>query len=180
MKLLISTLLFLTFQLSLMSQNGVPEIPTDYTLEKKEDYKPYEAKVIELIKWLDSSPLSKNFDERANARKFVSKWINGCPYVSVALHQKVFLSIKEENLPYYGELFSAYMYGNALHALENKEKKYEGTELELQERGVLMMYNSYEKCKEITKVKSKGMEKYAKLIKKEKLMNWLKKNVVFN
>lgn len=168
----------LVIALPFVAATQTPDIPKDYELKEKEDYLPYEGKVMELVRWLHSDAEQTAADKKA-ASKFVFDWTNGCPYVSVALHQKVFLPIMDEKHPIANELLMAYQFGMTLYILENKAAAYKGIEPEVQAAGIRAMNGVYERYLALGGMKSRTMKKYGKLITKGKLVDWVRKNVPF-
>ena len=87
------------------------------------------------------------------------------------------MGLIEEKATYVKELFTTYHFGVALHMLMHQDKEYDGTEYEIQVAGINTMYESYIKLN--PQQKSKTMENYGKLIRKNKLLEWVEKNVEF-
>ncbi|VXD19583.1 hypothetical protein [Marinoscillum sp. 108] len=152
-------------------------VPDPSSLKTAEDYKPLEETVIELLQSLTKDRYRINKSSRLEADNFVSKWLNGCPYLHMYLHQAVVMGLIEEKATYGKELFTTYHFGVALHMLMNQDKDYDGTEYEIQVAGINTMYESYIKLN--PQQKSKTMENYGKLIRKNKLLEWVEKNVEF-
>lgn len=177
MKAVLMLLVAMILSVTLQAQE-IPKIPKDYILDKKEDYKPYEAKVIELIQWLEASPIGLKKKARAEASQFIFDWINGSPYVTIAFHEKAYIGLLEERYLYTNELVLTYQFAMTLHVLQNPDKKYNGTETDLQTVGVRKMVAAYEKAK--NKSHSPAMAKFQKMIKKKKLAAWVKKNISFD
>ena len=72
------------------------EVPKNYKLEKKEDYKPYEKDVLACIEYLETSSFDPDNEVRLQANAFLLKWITGCPYISINLHGYV-MDYTQEN-----------------------------------------------------------------------------------
>lgn len=161
-----SKIIFFLFNMvvvfSLLSQEF--EVPKDYKLEKKEDYKPYEDDVVACIEYLESTPFDKNTKTRAEASAFLLKWITGCPYIKINLNSYV-MEYTQKNK----DFLMTFLGGWTKYAIENPE---EVNDFMGNMAGIKSIIKVYKRGKGIKK--DKNVEKLVKMENDGELESWLK------
>lgn len=94
------------------------EIPTNYSLETPEDCEALHPTVVQVIDWLQDTPIDEQKDKRTLANAFFIQWLEATPYVGIELHME-FLGYVEKN----PELLSIFMGGWAKFAINNPDQK---------------------------------------------------------
>lgn len=143
------------------------QVPKDYKLKEKEDYKPYEPQILQAIDWALNTPLDKEVEKRQEAYAFILAWLSGSPDVTININFDV-VNVSKTNQ----DLLFPFMMGWAKYALENNYSK---DNLEGNIAGVKAVVKFYEDNKKLLK-KDKAVEKYKKLIEDNKLEEELKKS----
>lgn len=144
------------------------EVPKDYILEKAEDFEPYKNDVVDCVAWLLSTPINEQEEKRAEATKFLMKWINGSPDTHVIISEQMcpFIKTNPAFIVYYMGGWAKYSIASG-NANDLTEGSYAGL------LTVVMLYeNNYDIIK-----KDKHIEKLLKLLKKGKLRDFVEKNV---
>ena len=143
------------------------KVPQNYSLVKKEDYKPYEKDVLAGIEFLENSPFDKNPEKRKEINTFLLKWMMGCPYVKIDLHSYV-LEYAQKNK----DFIMTFLGGWTRYAIEHSKdvNKFSGNLEGL--RSIIKVYQNGKGIKEDKKV-----EKLVKLEKDSKLEEWLRKKL---
>lgn len=141
-------------------------IPTNYTLDKPEDYKLLEKDVITTINWLYNTPVNEQAEKRMEANAFFIKWTSGTPDVHIGIDGNVVNFMENP------ELLIMYIAGWAKYSIEtgNDNDKIAGTLA-----GIEMAISFYEKNIKHLK-KDKNVEKYIKMQKKGTLKEYIEKN----
>lgn len=153
-------LLVSSFQLFAQEYNP----PSNYQLNKKEDFAKYEKEVIKATDWLIKTPLGEEDTKRLYVNKFLMTWLAGSPNVTVELNQKI------TPISDCADCMLVFLGGYAKYALENDD--YENAE-KANIAGVESMIEFYKKNKEqLGKVKL--MEKYIKAQNKNELPEFVK------
>jgi hypothetical protein len=93
-------------------------VPEDYRLLAKDDYGHYSSDFIAATNYLLRTPASMDKENRARVKKFVSEWIAGCPFVTIAITKPVVTPFLSESEP---EPFLLYMAGWTRYALETND-----------------------------------------------------------
>lgn len=140
------------------------EVPVNYKLDKSEDYAPYEKRIIACIDWLEKTPINEEKEKREAAKKFLMKWIEGSPNVTIELQG--FITTFADKNP---ELLLAFMGGWTKFVLENPEylkDKVRGNVAGL--RSLLKVYSMGNGMK-----KDKDIDKLVKLSEDGDLKNWV-------
>ena len=83
----------LVFSTNALSQEY--QVPKNYKLEKKDDYKPYEKDILATIEFLETSSFDSDNKLRTEANAFFLKWITGCPYIKINIRGYVMNYTKE-------------------------------------------------------------------------------------
>ena len=143
------------------------EVPKNYKLEKKEDYKPYENDVLAAIEYLETSPFDKNIEKRKEVNAFLLKWMTGVPYVKIEMNSYV-LELTKKNK----DFLMIFLGGWTRYALQNPEgnNKFDGNLAGIQ--NIINVYTTADGIK-----KDKKVEKLIKLQKKGELEKWLKETL---
>lgn len=153
-----------------LGQNGTPKftVPEEYEFNLPEDYEKYEPKILQTIDWYLWR--SKGFDEdlREDAREFFIKWLIGSPSVTVDIQPKIvnFIEINPD-------LLIPFMMGWTKYALSNHSKDH----VKNTGAGIVTAVDYYNKNRGYLG-KDKNIEEYEKMIKKNKLENYIKKNII--
>lgn len=134
------------------------QAPQNYSLEKAEDYAPYEQDVLDGINWLSETPVNKEADKRKEVCAFLMKWMMGSPHVKIEVGEAVtFLGSPD--------LLIGFLCGWTKYALETKNC---ADKLKGNLAGIEHAINMYQKNKDVLP-KDKNIEKYIKLQSKGKL-----------
>ena len=141
-------------------------VPDKYTMDEKEDYKPYEPQIKATIDWYLGQSLGSDPKKRAAASEFFMKWIGGTPDVSVGIDARIvnFMGTNRE-------LLLPFIMGWVKYSLDNDYSK----DMVLANKaGIEAVVAYYDKNKGFLK-KDKNVEKYAKLIRKGQLEEEIRK-----
>lgn len=144
------------------------QVPKDYKLKEKEDYKPYEPQILQAIDWALNTPLDKEVEKRQEAYGFIMAWISGAPNVTVNVYYDI-VNISSNNT----DLLLPFIMGWIKYSLENN---YSADDLKGTKAGIEALVKFYEDNKKLLK-KDKAVEKYKKLIEDNKLEEELKKKL---
>jgi hypothetical protein len=144
------------------------QVPEDYVFEKAEDYKPYEDDVVGCVDWLVETPLFQNPSKREKANALLLKWLMGSPYVHIEINP-VIVSFAGTS----PDMLMVFMGGWARHSITTKEyeDKVAGNVAGLE--AVIGFYNTNKGLLP----RDKNIEKYAKLKKKDKLREFVEKQL---
>ncbi len=93
-------------------------VPTNYKLQKTEDFKKYEKDIIACVNWLETSPLNKEPEKRKEANAFLLAWITGSPNVSVGINANI-VNFNEKN----AAMLLIFMGGWTKSVLESKTQQ---------------------------------------------------------
>ena len=169
MKNLTLILLFSFVSLLAFAQNDNPKytVPSEYTFVEPEDYDTYEPQIREVIDWYLWRSLAFDSEKRRDASAFFFQWLIGTPTVSVELNTNIANFL--DNNP---ELLMPFMMGWTKYSLENDTKD----KIECNIASIETVVGYYNKNKGFLK-KDKNIEDYEKMMKKNKLKNYIKKNI---
>ncbi len=144
------------------------DVPKNYKFENKEAYKAYEPQIKETINWLQQTPLGKESNKRQEANAFFITWLTGSPNVSIDIDPRIvnFIGINPEMLV-------PFMTGWAKYSLENNYSK---DNILGNKAGIEAVVAFYKKNRGYLK-KDNNIEKYEKLISKDKLQDEIQKRL---
>jgi hypothetical protein len=142
------------------------EVPENYRLKEKEDYKKYEKDFIEGAKFLMEMPVNYKPKKRSEVKKFVMTWMMGSPDVMIEISELALFKGSEEYL-------LIFMSGWSLEHLNSK--KFDD-KLSGYVAGIEAVLKFYEDNNSILKA-DKLIKKYAKLKKKEKLASYIESKI---
>lgn len=140
------------------------EVPENYSF--KGQYEAYEKQIVKAAKWLQRTAPDKDVEKRRAAKTFISKWIMGAPHVTVALNS-VTMGLKNIS----GDLHMAYLGGSIRHGIKTDNKDLAGSTY----AGMKAAIKYYKKHKNKLG-ENETFEKYARLLKKGELRQYLKDN----
>lgn len=165
MKTITLLLILITLPIGLYAQDF--EVPKNYTLDKAEDYAPYEQDIINCFDWLMITPINEQTEKRKEANIFLLKWLIGSPNVHIEIKQEIVTFIGTSP-----DLLMIFMGGWTKYSLESKnfDNKIEGTKAGIE--SVIEFYNKNRKFLP----KDKNIEKYIKMKKKGTLNDYIEKN----
>lgn len=143
------------------------KVPVDYNFEKPEDYGFYEKDVINCINWLFKTPLNEAKEKRANANRFLLKWIMGSPSVAIELNANILTFMSSSP-----DLLIIFFGGWTKYVLESKDDD----KLEGNLAGLNATIDFYVKNKKHMK-KDKELEKLFKMKEKETLREFVRKKL---
>jgi len=144
------------------------EVPKRYKLEKAEDYKKYEPKVLECINWILNTPINEDKKKRQDANAFLMKWLEGSPSVTIEVNVEI-VSFMDSS----PDLLMIFFAGWTRHVLEGGEKD---DMLAGNMAGLEAVMNFYEKNRKKMS-KDKDVEKYIKMKEKGKLESFIEKKL---
>lgn len=143
------------------------EVPKNYKLVLVEDYAPYEEDVIKTVDWMINTPIIVDIAKRKEASAFLFKWISGAP--------KVMISLTVENSDFGNS--DCLMIFMGAWARNNITNHVYDNPLESNLAGINAVIKFYNKNRK-SLGKKKKIEKFIKLKKKGKLIDFIKKNML--
>lgn len=166
-KLILTTTLFCFVALFSYPQESNPKftVPEDYAFVNPEDYANYEPQVIEAIDWYLWRSMAFDAGKRKEASSFFLQWLIGSPSVTVEIQPDV-ANFFQTN----PELMMPFMMGWTKHSLENNSDD----NIKGSIAGIEAVVRYYQKNRGFLK-ENKEVEKYAKMIEKNKLEKHIKK-----
>jgi hypothetical protein len=142
------------------------ELPANYAFATKEDYVTYEKPFIQVVEWLENTPLNQEKAKRQQVNSFIFKYLEGSPTVNIEL--KSFVSELSKKNP---DLQVAFMGNWAKHKLQNPAL----TDIvKLNTAGVKTALKIYQLS---GASKDKTMEKIAKFTSEQELEEWVKSKI---
>lgn len=144
------------------------QVPTNYTLEKEEDFIKYEKDIIDCIRWMEDTPLNQQTEKRKEASAFFIKWLIGAPQVSVEISSDI-VNFADTN----PMLLIIFMGGWTDMVLANPE--YRQDRIKGNMAGLESVISFYKKGNGIKK--DKNVDKYIKLQSKGELEKFVKEKV---
>ena len=143
------------------------EVPRNYEYNTGEDYVPYEKDMIKAADWLRNTPFNEQQWKRQEVNKFVVKWIDGSPTVSV----EIFPCLMDFEKKNEGMLI-LYMASCAKYVLANNYSK----DVKAKQKAALQaLIEVYKRGTGINK--DSKMEKLLKADANGQLEEWIKKNM---
>lgn len=94
------------------------EVPATVKLESAEDYKRYEAEVLQGINWLEKTRVEEQTEKRQNTNAFLMQWMSGTPDVSIGL-EAFQLALTNKN----PDLLITFLGGWTRFSLKNPDQK---------------------------------------------------------
>ncbi len=146
------------------------EVPKNYILTKKEDYKKYEQDILKCIEWLENTPFDSHHYKRKEAYKFLLTWLTGCPYVTIEIDGKILKKFTKKN----PELLMIFMGGWAKYSIEHPDDK---DLVNGNMAGIKSVIKVYKQNKGKGLKEDKKIEKIIKLENKGELKNWVRKQL---
>lgn len=110
--------LFLTI---LFIQSGFSQefnVPNNVKLESDEDFRKYEADILNCINWLENTPVNQNSNKRKKASTFLMLWATGTPTVTIEM-QSFQLDLTKKN----SSLLIDFIGGWIKYVVENPSEK---------------------------------------------------------
>lgn len=143
-------------------------LPSNLDLKTAEDYANYETEIIDLVNWLEKTPMDEQDDLRSDAYRFLMIWVEGAPNVSIEIHAFV-MDISKKN----AEFIMLFMAGWTKYELQHQEETdvYSGSQA-----GLEFVLNIYEKGVDVKK--EKLLDQLLAIQKEGKLSNWINDKVV--
>lgn len=135
------------------------ELPENYKLVVAADYDTYAQDFVKATKWISETPLSEEQTKRENVYKFIMKWLQGSPKVSIELYGDIATFMESP------DCLMVYMANWGAYCVENND--YED-KLKGNVAGIENVISFYNRNKGLLG-KLKGVEKYKRLQKKGKL-----------
>lgn len=157
------------FMMAALVKAQTPNAPGYYKLEKAADYTNTESQLKQYVAWYESAPLTENEDLHQQIGKFILKWIDGSPNVTVNIGGVAGPILNEKNYQYSGDLLVVYMGGIAVFELNNPNEK---DETKIETAGVEAVLALYKSNTDLLK-DSKAIKKYKKLQDKGELQKWI-------
>jgi len=148
-------------------------ISGDQNWQSKEDFKNTERNVIENILWLEENPLSTASNDTKAITEYVLNWLTNNPYMSVT-YDEVFLEGLTNSKKYkFGEKFRVtYLFGKSFYVLSLPNQP---DEAKASARGIEGMVKVYQELKKVDpSVKHRTLEKYSRMYKSAKLVEFTK------
>jgi hypothetical protein len=163
MKTLTLTLLLTAISLGLFSQSF--DVPKNLTLNKAEDYAPFEQDILNCFEWLMKTPLNEHIPKRKEANAFLINWLSGSPNVKIEIKREIVTF----NSP---DLLIIFLGGWAKYSLESKDfqNKKAGSLA-----GIESVIEFYTRNKEYLPG-DKNVEKYIKMQNRGKLKGYIDRN----
>lgn len=170
MKNLIFTILLCSSSFIISAQNNNPKftVPEEYTFVYPEDYAEYEPQIKEAIDWYLWRSMAFDSSKRQKTSTFFFKWLTGSPSVSVEINTDIVNFF--ENNP---ELLLVFTMGWTKYSIDNDYSK---DIIKSNKAGIETVVNYYNKNKGFLK-KNKDVEDYEKMIKKNKLEEYIAKKL---
>lgn len=141
-------------------------VPKDYAFESKEDYTRYQQAVLDGIDWLIETPVAEEPAKRKEINAFVLEWLTGSPTVTIELSEDI---VTFMDCP---DCLMIFMGGWTKYTLEQEDKN----KIQGNLAGIKTLIRFYENNK--TELgRSSAIEKYSKLLKKDKLEDYITKRV---
>ena len=141
-------------------------VPYNYKLKEKGDYDKYKNDVVKATEWLIKTPSNEEPNKRVNVNKFIMKWVDGSPTVTIEINKLVLFYTSPDYFPILVGAWSSEYIKN-----ENYDDKIAGALA-----GIEAVIEYYENNADRLK-KSKLIKKYIKLKKKGKLKSYLEKKM---
>ncbi len=138
-----------------------------YKLESKEDYQKYEEEFIDGFNWLMKTPIGTEPLKRQEISAFLFQWMSGSPYVTIDVSPKIITYMD------CGDCLTIFMAGWTKYALETNDYK---NKFKLNLAGTESAIQFYLDNKDKLG-KNKDIEKLIKLKEKNKLEQFIKKNI---
>lgn len=149
--------------------NKIPKynVPEEYSLLLAEDYNKYQPQILETIDWYLWRSMGLDNDKRQTAATFFMKWLTGTPTVTVDIDPKIvnFMDINPQ-------LLLPFSMGWTKYSIENNSTG----RIKACMAGIEVIVDYYNANRAFMN-KDKNIEKYEKLIKNNKLENYISKNL---
>ena len=148
-------------------------ITADQNWQSEEDFKGAERNVIENILWLEENPMSTTTNDTKAITEYVLTWLTNNPYMSVT-YDEIFLEGLTNSKKYkFGEKFRVtYLFGKSFYVLSLPNQLDESKACA---RGIEGMVKVYQELKKVDpSVKHRALEKYSRMYKSGKVMEYTK------
>ncbi|QJX48015.1 hypothetical protein HMJ29_14135 [Hymenobacter taeanensis] len=142
------------------------KVPTNYTLQRPEDYAEYNKEVVATVDWLEKTPSSKEPEKRREANRFLFQWISGTPDVSVQM-QKYVADLTAQD----PDLLLLFMGGWARYQIQHPEVK---DPVVLNTEGIKTVLKAYQSG---GNKRNKHLDSLVELNAKGTLADWVRKQL---
>ena len=140
------------------------EVPKNYVLKTNDDYVRYEANVISTVDWMQQTPWANEPEKQTQAKKFLTEWATGSPYVTVEISQPL-LRLCRKN----PQLLLTYMGQFIKYALQHKTGFNKNADNVFAIKALLAKYTS-----EKTHKKDSAIDELIVVDGQGKLEDWIK------
>lgn len=166
--ILIIAILFTSFA-GFSQINKIPKynVPEEYSLLLAEDYDKYQPQILEAIDWYLWRSMGLDNDKRQAAATFFMKWLAGSPSVTVEIDPKIVNFIDTNP-----QLLIPFCMGWTKYSIENDSND----RIKACTAGIAVIVESYNTNRAFMN-KDKNIEKYEKMLKNNKLENYISKNL---
>ncbi len=164
-------LLFVTT--SILSFNLQAQDITEQNWQTEKDFRLAEDNVKQNIIWLEENPLATMTNDTKAITEYVLNWLANVPYISVT-YDEVFLEGLTNKKYKFGDKFRiTYLFGKSYYVISHPEAS-DGDEARASARGIDGMVKVYQELLKIDpSVKHRVLDKYSKLVRQEKLTNYV-------
>jgi len=157
--------LFLTILFIQLGFSQEFNVPNNVKLDSAEDFKKYEADILNCINWLENTPVNQNSNKRQNASAFLMMWATGTPTLTIEM-QSYQLDLTKKN----PGLLMDFMGGWIKYVIENPTEKNNTQAGNI--AGINSLIKVYSANKDNGMKKDKRIEKLMKLDESD-LQKWV-------
>lgn len=164
-------LLFVT--ISILCFNLQAQDITEQNWQTEKDFRLAEDNIKQSIIWLEENPLATLTNDTKAISEYVLNWLANVPYISVT-YDEVFLEGLTNKKYKFGDKFRiTYLFGKSYYVISHPEAS-DGDEARASARGIDGMVKVYQELLKIDpSVKHRVLDKYSKLVRQEKLANYV-------
>lgn len=144
---------------------------TDQDWSTEDDFRAIEPVVLENIIWLENHPLATSENDTRALTAYVLNWISKVPYLEVEYNELFISQLSNSKRYKFGEKFRVtYLLGKSYYLIDNQG---DTDEAKASARGIEGMVAVYgELLKTDPSVKNSLLEKYSRLVKKDKTVEY--------